>query len=183
MNEQIISIKALFQFPVLINHAGRIPFKKSKHLFSERTHRTAEPNMQNSSAFSVDSLMGKKPVESKANDLEKESDRKSAFSVAPPLTKREFHPPSVCNCQPCQQTAVPNGFTAISQSVAEPRFMSLQSMAGAVTVPAPVYLPKGKGNFELIASTLIAKDVSGCSIRLDVRNSVSIHSTKCFLIK
>ena len=144
MNEQIISIKALFQFPVLINHAGLK--EKQTHLFSERTHRT-EPNMQNSSAFSVDSLMGKKPVESKANDLEKESERKSAFSVAPPLTKREFHPPSVCNCQPCQQTAVPNGFTAISQSVAEPRFMSLQSMAGAVTVPAPVYLPKGKSKF------------------------------------
>lgn len=118
--------------------------------------------MQNSSAFSVDSLMGKKPVEPKTNDLEKESERKSAFSVAPPLTKREFHPPSVCNCQPCQQTAaVPTGFTAISQSVAEPRFMSLQSMAGAVTVPAPVYLPKGKSNFELIASAWIAlNDVS-----------------------
>ena len=95
--------------------------------------------------------MGKKPIETKANDLEKESERKSAFSVAPPLTKREFHPPSVCNCQPCQQTAVPTGFTAISQSVAEPRFMSLQSMAGAVTVPAPVYLPKGKLKFELLA--------------------------------
>jgi len=82
--------------------------------------------------------MGKKPLEQKASDLEKDNERKSAFTVAPPLPKREF-PPSVCNCQPCQQTT---GFPAISQSVAEPRFMSLQSMAGAVTVPAPVYLPK-----------------------------------------
>jgi len=84
--------------------------------------------------------MGKKPLEQKASDLEKDNERKSAFTVAPPLPKREF-PPSVCNCQPCQQTT---GFPAISQSVAEPRFMSLQSMAGAVTVPAPVYLPKGE---------------------------------------
>lgn len=99
--------------------------------------------MQNSSAFSVDSLMGKKTLDSKTNDVEKESERKSAFSVAPPLPKREFHPPSVCNCQPCQQTAV-SGFTAMSQAVAEPRFMSLQSMAGTVSVPAPVYLPKGE---------------------------------------
>ncbi|PFX33176.1 homeobox protein ceh-12-like [Stylophora pistillata] len=97
--------------------------------------------MQNSSAFSVDSLMGKKTLDSKTNDMEKESERKSAFSVAPPLPKREFHLPSVCNCQPCQQTAV-SGFTAMSQAVAEPRFMSLQSMAGTVSVPAPVYLPK-----------------------------------------
>lgn len=110
--------------------------------------------MQNSSAFSVDSLMGKKSLESKTTDLDKETERKSAFSVAPPLSKREFHPPSVCNCQPCQQTAV-SGFTAISQSVAEPRFMSLQSMAGAVTVPAPVYLPKSKWNSLLIKRVFI----------------------------
>lgn len=142
MNDHIISIKALFQFPVHINQAGRtFTAKQTRPL--NRTHRS-QPNMQNSSAFSVDSLMGKKPLETKASDLEKDSERKSAFSVAPPLAKREFHPPSVCNCQPCQQTTVPSGFTAISQSVAEPRFMSLQSMAGAVTVPAPVYLPKGK---------------------------------------
>ena len=32
----------------------------------------------------------------------------------------------------------------MSQAVAEPRFMSLQSMAGTVSVPAPVYLPKGE---------------------------------------
>ena len=97
--------------------------------------------MQASSAFSVDSLMGKKSLESKANDLEKEGERKSAFSVAPPLPKREF-PPNLCNCQPCQQTT---GFTAITQSVTEPaRFMSLQSMAGAVSLPTPVYLPKSK---------------------------------------
>ena len=142
MNDHIISIKALFQFPVHINRAGRT-FTAEKTRPLKRTHQT-HPNMQNSSAFSVDSLMGKKPLETKANQLEKESERKSAFSVAPPLAKREFHPPSVCNCQPCQQTAVPSGFTAISQSVNEPRFMSLQSMAGTVTVPAPVYLPKGR---------------------------------------
>lgn len=96
--------------------------------------------MQNSSSFSVDSLMGKKSLESKMPEIENESERKSAFSVAPPLPKREpIAPPNVCNCQPCQQTT---GFTAMSQSVAEPRFMSLQSMPGTVTIPAPVYLPK-----------------------------------------
>jgi len=118
--------------------------------------------------------MGKKPNETKANDLEKESERKSAFSVAPPLTKREFHPPSVCNCQPCQQTGVPTGFTAISQSVAEPRFMSLQSMAGTVTVPAPVYLPKGKLKFELLTSAEL--DIKGHvgSTRLE-----ALFNTQC----
>lgn len=101
--------------------------------------------MQNSSSFSVDSLMGKKSLDAKMPELESDSERKSAFSVAPPLPKREpFAPPGVCNCQPCQQTST--AFPAISQSVvpAEPRFMSLQSMAGTVTLPAPVYLPKSK---------------------------------------
>ena len=93
--------------------------------------------------------MGKKSLDPKTADLEKENERKSAFSVAPPLPKREF-PPSVCNCQPCQQTAV-SGYTAISQPVPpEPRFMPLQSMAGAVSVPPSVYLPKSKLNLFLL---------------------------------
>ena len=110
--------------------------------------------MQNSSAFSVDSLMGKKSLDPKTADLEKENERKSAFSVAPPLPKREF-PPSVCNCQPCQQTAV-SGYTAISQPVPpEPRFMPLQSMAGAVSVPPSVYLPKSKLNLFLLVKRFL----------------------------
>lgn len=107
--------------------------------------------MQNSSSFSVDSLMGKKSLDAKMPELESDSERKSAFSVAPPLPKREpFAPPGVCNCQPCQQTST--AFPAISQSVvpAEPRFMSLQSMAGTVTLPAPVYLPKSKQAYFLM---------------------------------
>ena len=142
-NDHITSIKAPFEFPAHINRVFFIWTNTTPSDYRGRGTITGlrKYTMQASSAFSVDSLMGKKSLESKANDLEKEGERKSAFSVAPPLPKREF-PPNLCNCQPCQQTT---GFTAITQSVTEPaRFMSLQSMAGAVTLPTPVYLPKSK---------------------------------------
>lgn len=90
--------------------------------------------------------MGKKVSDEQLRSSEKEGIiqpkdvLKSAFNVAPPLSKREHPPPSVCNCQPCQQTAA-SGFTAFSQPVqCEPRFMSLQSITG-VNVPPSVYLP------------------------------------------
>ena len=112
--------------------------------------------MQNSSSnFSVDSLMGKKDFGNQNQVIEKQDlsqdERKSAFSITQ-FPKREFHVPNLCNCQPCQQNPVAS-FTAVSQTgmaaIGDHRFMPLQTVA-AVSVPAPVYIPKGKSMFVLV---------------------------------